>query len=262
LGTKRESYSTVKGAGQSRQTWTEHSVQDGSPGFDQDNAHAAEETQNLSICLMTALVEKAVNQALLKEAAAIEALIPLAGRVIRLKTHDPYLVIYCQILETGVRLLTQFDGKVDVRVQMPAGKLLVSLLQTGRGVVDEADFEISVFGDRQVLDEVNLILEQFSILKFTSQLLQEWLPGYDALASDAKLWLEGSVPPWVRTWQQMPELANDLMVEVKHMAETQSAMLTELVALRSQKANNGVHWVHWLGLIMVFLALFSFHVQQ
>lgn len=211
--------------------------------------------------LFVGLFEQAVNKALRQDRAALEELRQYAGRIFRIKTYQPYSVVYCQFCDEGVSLLTQYDGEVDARVQAPAGKLLMLLLQQ-ESALSREDFEIKILGDRELVEQILSILKTYDIWRWVRQFWLEWFPG-SADFPNVMNKLQLQAPEWWAALQGIPGTTQDLLVELKHLSETQTQMLVEIKALRlaQGQAQARLSAVQWLGvgLIIAGAVWFALH---
>jgi hypothetical protein len=169
--------------------------------------------------------------------------------------------VYCQFCDEGISLLTHYDGEVDARVQVPAGKLLMLLLQQD-SELNQADFEIKILGDRQLVEQVLAILKTYDIWRWVRQFWLEWFPGSaDLPGVMAKLQVEA--PEWWLALQAVPNTTNDLLVELKHLSETQTQMLAEIkamhVAMNQGKSRVTALQCVGMALMVVGLLWFAMH---
>jgi len=238
------------------------SLEDGAPLFNFGDRSDGDPTAKVSAddpdllqSLIIGLLEQAINRALRQDVAALEALRAYAGRIFRIKTYQPYWVVYCQFCDEGVSLLSHYDSEVDARVQAPAGKLLMLLLQQDSELSQE-DFEIRILGDRLMVEQVLAILKTYDIWRWVRQFWLEWFPGVaDFPQMMSKLQLEA--PQWWTALQSVPATTQDLLVELKHLTETQTQMLVEIKALRlaQEQAARGMTAWQWLGVTLMMIGL-------
>lgn len=228
---------------------------------DSDTSGFGTEQDLLFKSLLLGLFEQAVNKALRQDHDALAALRQYSGCIFRIKTYHPYAVVYCQFCDEGITLLTQYDGEVDARVQAPAGKLLMLFLQQERELNQE-DFEIRILGDRALVEEVLNILKTYDIWRWVRQFWLEWFPGAADLPSLMdKLQLQ--TPQWWAALQAVPGTTHDLLVELKHLSETQTKMLAEIKALREAQglAHAKMSAIQWLGLGLMLVGVIWFAVS-
>lgn len=240
----------------------EDKVTDGAPPDGASDAAGFGADQEVLLkSLFIGLFEQAVNKALRQDRAALAALRQYAGRIFRIKTYQPYAVVYCQFCDEGIALLTHFDGEVDARVQAPAGKLLMLLLQQ-ESALSREDFEIKILGDRELVEQILSILKTYDIWRWVRQFWLEWLPG-SADLPDMMNKLQLQAPDWWEALQAVPGTTQDLLVELKHLSETQTLMLAEIKALRvaQDQAQARLSAVQWLGvgLMIVGAVWFGIH---
>lgn len=224
----------------------------------QNQSQEAAADQALLKSFIVGLLEQAVNKALRQDADALADLRAYAGCVFRIKTYQPYSVIYCQFCDEGITLLSHYDGEVDARVQAPAGKLLMLLLQQD-SEWNEQDFEIKILGDRELVEQILALLKRYDIWRWVRQFWLEWFPGAnDFPAIMDKLQMQ--TPEWWAAWQALPVTTQDVLVELKHVSETQTQMLAEIKALRLAQAHGVSRMtpVQWLGVALIVVGALWF----
>ncbi|MEJ2668887.1 MAG: SCP2 sterol-binding domain-containing protein [Gammaproteobacteria bacterium] len=189
----------------------------------------------LLMSMLTGFLEKAVNQALRQDAEALKALQAYAGHIIRIKTYQPYAVMYCQFCDEGVLFLTHYDGEVDARVQIPAGKLLMAVLHgnpSQHGPIED----LKILGDRELVENVWSVFQRYDLWRWVRQWCTECLPGL----ADRPLLMDFfriQAPEWWMAFLTVPTISADVLLELKHASETQTAILAELKALREAQEN-------------------------
>ncbi len=191
--------------------------------------------------IFTGLMEYAINQALVTEGKALLELREEAGKVIRIKTHQPYYSVYCQIYEDGIGLSPYYDGVVDARIKTSASRLLSLFLQRDSSQVRE-DLEPIISGDRQLLDKLLAILHRYDIWATVKQTWQQWFPNinlgnWSELLASIKL----KSPEWLEAIKAVPVATQDLLLEVRHLVAVQGEVLNELKAMR-KSLNTGTQY--------------------
>lgn len=67
-------------------------------------------------------------------------------------------------------------------------------------------------------------------------------------------------PEWWAAWQALPVTTQDVLVELKHVSETQTQMLAEIKALRLAQAHGVSRMtpVQWLGVALIVVGALWF----
>lgn len=172
-------------------------------------------------------LEVLLNQALALHADGPAALERLAGKVIRVRAYDPDYIFYCLIERDGIELATGFDGDADIRVRGSAGALIHrALLPPGEPHQPSPD-DIQIDGDAEAGAILVDALNTFNLWEAVRTWLREHIAMPEILGA-----LRQHDPAWLERLQDMPQLVNQVLEELRRQALVQQQLLDEMAALR------------------------------
>ena len=214
-----------------------------------------EQSRSMMPMLLMGVLETAVNTIVGNDQAMVDAIAPMTGKVVRVKTSSPDMSLYIVFCVYGIQVLSQFDGRVDARIRAPAARLLLYAMGSEKRL-DELPGRIIISGNEQVIDALDQLSHAFNIWQLVHQLLVEWLPDH-TLLTDLLALLERSDPAWVDKLVQIVgsvDLVNkkldlQLIVQEKQLAEL--SVIREALSLQERRA----YWSSLFGGCLVALGL-------
>lgn len=210
--------------------------------------------------MLLSVVEAAINKALSLDAISLASLQEYKGKMIRIKTVAPYMSLYFLICEDGVQIFHQHYGPVDARVRAPATSLAWHIFGLSKSDPALSDHYITVAGDRDLVDGLAEIAQDFNIWLSVQHILKEWLPQYNTID---EIWqsLNSRDPIWVERLQYLPQVLNDAVIQLRRHSERQEKKLDEMNAtlrsLQSQQRFNTKMGVAVAGLVVVVVVALS-----
>jgi len=219
-----------------------------------------DDSESMVQLMLLGVIESAINKALSLDADSLTSLSELSGKVVRIKTQAPYMSLYLMICDNGVQVFNQHDGPVDARIRAPARTLAWHVFGPPSGE-DESlinDIEITVTGDRDLVERIGAIAEEFNLWTSVQRILDEWLPEY---SSFDEIWksLKSRDPIWIERLQYLPQMLNDTVLELRRHGDLQEKQLEEMRAIRLHLESQQRYSIRvvFVGLLCLLLAVLS-----
>lgn len=107
------------------------------------------------------VIEKILNSYLQLDAETPQRLAALAGKVIAIKFHYPTVTLYYLITKDGIRLVEQYDNKVDVMLETSPLDFL--RLSVSHGTASIIATQIKVIGDTETAQQFKELFANLEI---------------------------------------------------------------------------------------------------
>lgn len=179
--------------------------------------------------LVLGIVESSINRLLAQDMQAMCSIQPCIGRVVRIKSHDPYATFYMLFTQQGLQVLSFYDGHVDARISSSALRLLQKIIHP-QSVCSELN-HLQVSGDQMLIGVVLALLQRYNLWSIVQRVLMEYFPQWQALPQLVNI-LQDLQPDWL---QNIQNLSNDWQRTTEHVAQLaaqQTQLLATLQALR------------------------------
>jgi ubiquinone biosynthesis protein UbiJ len=181
--------------------------------------------------LVLGIIESSINRLLAQDAQAMRSIQPCIGRVVRIKSHDPYATFYLLFTQQGLQVLSFYDGHVDARMSISAIRLLQKVIHP-QSITNELS-HLQVSGDQRLIGVVLALLQRYNLWSIVQRVLMECFPQWEALPQLLNI-LQDLRPDWL---QNIQNLSDDWQRTAKHvaqLADQQSQLLATLQALRAE----------------------------
>ncbi len=213
-------------------------------------------SESMTPLFIVGLIETAINHILAQHRQAAQTITPYAGKVIRIKLHNPHYSIYLVLCEEGVQILTRFDGVVDARVNVPASQFVWLLL--GESADSQTLLaQLKITGNRQLIADLIQLAVDINLWHWITGLLQEWMPDYRQVIKQFSALRQHS-SQWAENIQSFSRFSSDALSEIRQQSRSQAALLDELVKMRLwMEKKEGSHSLQLgLGLVLVVIVWF------
>lgn len=176
--------------------------------------------------LVLGTLEVLLNQALAMHPQGSASLERLAGKVIRVRAFDPDYIFYCLIDRDGIELDTQFDGDADIRIRGSAGALIYrALLPPGESAETPADIQVD--GEPEAVQALVDALDTFNLW----EAVRTWLREHVTMPEIFGI-LRHQDPAWLERLQDLPQLVNQTLDELRRQAQMQVQILEEVRSMK------------------------------
>lgn len=120
------------------------------------------------------VIETSINRLLQQDEQAKQSIQPCIGRVVRIKSHDPYASFYLLFTRQGLQVLSFYDGHVDARITATATRLIQSVLYAK--VELEESFDVQYSGDLALIRIVLTLLQRYNLWAIVQKVWVELCP--------------------------------------------------------------------------------------
>ena len=177
-----------------------------SSNYTEEKAHAPRKPALIQE-LMLGMLESLINAFIDLDAATQSQCRERAGLIVRVKTTDPYVVVYVLFTDHGIELSSNSPGAARIRVGGSALALAGALL--GGSGLDE-NRKIHVWGEESQVSWLMDLLREFNFRTSAQRWLSEHLNITEILAR-----LRRHDPSWLTDLMPMPNLMRDAQTQLR-----------------------------------------------
>lgn len=171
---------------------------------------------------LRSVYEKLANFALNTDHELFSRLQKHQGKVVRIKTSEPYSVFYLMIREADLYVTSEYDGDEAVRCRMPLRTLIY--IAFGFEKLNIYNRDVKVEGDGDLIHDLVKGFEKANLWSVFKNMFRMFVPELESVDDFIKL-IVGSEPTWVARFNCLPETNREILEVLKSLQEIQQKQL-------------------------------------